>query len=484
MANANEFETRLFIDGKYVDAKGPARLTCYQPTDNTVVTDDVHVALEDDVDAAVAAARAAFPKWAATPPTERAKILWEFADLIEQHADELARLEALCGGKPAAIFKAFEVPLTAGVCRYYAGWCDKVEGESFPADNGFLKIVRREPIGVCAAINAFNGPLVMCGFKGAPCLAAGNTIIIKASEKSPLSSLYLGKLANEAGIPPGVINFISGAGPTGALLAGHMGIDKISFTGSTATGKRIAKAAAESNLKRVSLELGGKSPSIVFADANLDVAVQWCTQGIVGNSGQACIASSRVYVHESIKETFIERMKAAFEAAKAGFGDPFAETTTLPPLIDKLQFDRVSNLIEGGKAQSTLVTGGCALFSEGCWIAPTIFVDPAPDAKIYKEEIFGPVVVISSFKDEEEVLVRANATEFGLSGAVFSQDVNRALRVAGQLRSGTACVNCCTMIDVTVPFGGFKQSGWGRELGKAGIQSYTETKTVFVNMTY
>ncbi|KAL4861473.1 hypothetical protein BDV12DRAFT_203983 [Aspergillus spectabilis] len=465
-------ETRLFIDGKLL------------PTNNTVITDNVHVALEEDVNAAVAAARAAFPKWAATAPTERAKILWKFADLIEQHADELANLEALCNGKPPAIFKSFEVSFAAGVYRYYAGWCDKIDGQSFPADNGFLKIVRREPIGVCAAINAFNGPLVMCGFKGAPCLAAGNTIIIKASEKSPLSSLYLGNLANQAGIPPGVINFISGAGETGALLAGHMGIDKISFTGSTATGKKITKKAVESNLKRVSLELGGKSPSIVFPDANLDVAVQWCTQGIIGNSGQACIASSRVYIHDSIREVFIDRLKAAFEAAKAGFGDPFAETTSLPPLIDKTQFDRVSEFLENGKVQSTLVTGGCPLFSEGCWIAPTIFVDPEAEARVYKEEIFGPVVVVSSFKDEEEVLARANATDFGLSGAVFSQDVNRALRVAGQIRSGTVCVNCCTMVDITVPFGGYKQSGWGRELGKAGIESYTETKTIFVNMTY
>ncbi|KAJ5239856.1 hypothetical protein N7468_004475 [Penicillium chermesinum] len=480
-------ETRLFIDGKYVDAKHPERLTCYRPTDNTIVTDDVHVANQEDVDAAVAAARAAFPKWAAMAPAERAKILLKFADLIEQHGDELANLEALCNGKPTAVFKAYEVPLCAGAYRcemHYAGWCDKVEGQSFPADNGFLKIVRHEPIGVCAAINAFNGPLVMCGFKGAPCLAAGNTMIMKASEKSPLSSLYLGKLANEAGIPPGVINFISGAGLTGALLASHMGIDKVSFTGSTATGKKIAKAAVESNLKRVSLELGGKSPSIVFPDANLDVAVQWCTQGIVGNSGQACIASSRVYVHESIRDVFIDQMKTAFEAAKAGFGDPFSKTTTLPPLIDKLQFDRVSKFVEEGKKQSTIVTGGCALSSEGCWMVPTIFVDPEPGASIYKEEIFGPVVVISSFKDEEEVLARANDTEFGLSGAVFSQDVNRALRVAGKLRSGTACVNCCTLVDLTTPFGGYKQSGWGRELGKAGIMSYLETKTVFVNMTY
>lgn len=240
----------------------------------------------------------------------------------------------------------------------YAGWCDKLEGESLPADNGFLRIVRRTPIGVCAAINAFNGPLVMVAFKGAPCLAAGNTMIMKASEKTPLSTLFFGKIANQAGLPPGVFNLLSGGGSTGALLASHMNIRKISFTGSEATGKKIAQAAAASNLKRVTLELGGKSPSIVFPDANLDVAVEWCVRGITTNSGQACIASSRVYVHSSIRGQFIERMKAAFEALEPVFGDPKAETTQIGPLVDKFQFDRVSGFIAAGKKEATLVTGG------------------------------------------------------------------------------------------------------------------------------
>lgn len=351
----------------------------------------------------------------------------------------------------------------------YAGWCDKLEGETHPQDNGFLKITRREPIGVCAAINAFNGPLGMAAFKAAPALAAGNTSIIKSSEKLPLAPLYLGKLANEAGVPPGVVNFISGAGPTGTLLAKHPRIHKISFTGSTATGKKIVQAAAASNLKRVSLELGGKSPSIVFPDANLEIAIRMCTQGVVGNSGQMCFASSRVYVHETIREPFLNGLKASFEAAEGMFGDANSATTFLPPLIDKSQFDRVSRMIEQGKEQSTLLAGGCSLFPQGCWVAPTIFVDPQQDAQVYREEIFGPVVVVSTFTDEDEVLERANDTEFGLSGAVFSQDVNRALRVASKLRSGTACINCCSMLDISVPFGGYKQSGWGRELGKVSL---------------
>jgi acyl-CoA reductase-like NAD-dependent aldehyde dehydrogenase len=362
----------------------------------------------------------------------------------------------------------------------YAGWCDKLEGESFPADNGFMKVVRRGPIGVCAAVNAFNVPLLMLAFKAAPCLAAGNTMVMKASEKTPLSSLFFGKIATEAGLPPGVLNLVNGPGSTGAMLASHMEIRKISFTGSVGTGKKIAQMAAASNLKRVTLELGGKSPSIVFPDANLENAVRWCTRGIVANSGQVCIASSRVYVHRDVKDRFVAAMKAAFEALEPAFGDPHAATTTIGPLVDKLQFDRVSHLVQSGKKQATLVTGGGALKDTGCWLRPTIFVDPAPDATVYREEIFGPVVVISEFTDEDDVVARANDTPFGLSGAVFTQDINRALRVSSRIESGTVCINCCTMVDIQVPLGGQKSSGWGRELGKYGIESYCETQTVFI----
>ncbi|KAF5024619.1 hypothetical protein F66182_3382 [Fusarium sp. NRRL 66182] len=455
-ASQSPLETRLFINGQYVSAKTDARLTCYNAQDNSEVSSDVHVAKQADVDAAVEAARAAYPLWSSTPPMERALKLLKLADLIDANADELVRLESLCSAKPLEESKKFEVTLTANIFRYYAGWCDKLEGETLPADNGFLKIVRREPIGVCAAVNAFNGPVPMVAMKGAPCLAAGNTMVMKASEKSPLSTLFFGKLFQEAGFPPGVFNLISGAGETGAFLSSHVGIDKISFTGSVNTGKKIAQMAAASNLKRVTLELGGKSPSIVFSDANLDVAVEWCTRGIILNSGQACIASSRVYVHRDIKEEFIKRMKHSFENTHGLFGDPSKSTTKIGPLVDKTQFER------------------------GCWIKPTIFVDPKPDARIYKEEIFGPVVVITDFTDEDDVIARANDTQFGLSGAVFSQDINRALRVSSKIHSGTVCVNCCTMIDYVAPFGGFKSSGWGRELGKYGIHAYTEAKTVFV----
>lgn len=477
-------ETRLFINGEYVDAKSKERLTCYNPVDNSVVNDAVHVAGPEDIAAAVKAASDAFPGWAATPASEKSRLLHKLADIMLENADELTRLESLCSGKPLHMFKAWEFKMAVDVVRYYAGWCDKIQGDSFPAENGFIKIVRRQPIGVCAAINAFNGPLMLVAFKAAPALAAGNTMIMKASEKTPLSTLFMGKLLNEAGFPPGVLNFVSGGGSTGALLASDMEIRKISFTGSAATGKRIAEAAAKSNLKRVTLELGGKSPSIIFPDANLEVAVKWCVQGITVNSGQACIASSRVYVHKDIKEPFVAAMKAAFESLGDKFGDPKASTTMFPPLADSKQFERVSQFVESGKSEATLVTGGSPQPGTVCGMRPTIFVDPKQDARIYKEEIFGPVVVISDFIDEDEVIARANDTSYGLSGAVFTQDINRAMRISSKIQSGTVCINCCTMIDYTAPFGGFKESGWGRELGKYGIEAYTEVQTCFINMTY
>ncbi|KAK4934927.1 hypothetical protein LTR10_023918 [Elasticomyces elasticus] len=480
-----DFETRLFIDGKYVQGKGSPKVTCYNPTDGSVVSDNVHVASVQDVDDAVAAARAAFPGWASTAPLAKSKLLNKIADLIEEQAGLFARLESLCSGKPYKQTIVYEAPMAANIFRYYAGYTDKLEGESLPPDNGFLRIIQKVPIGVCAAINAFNGGIIMVSMKVAPALAAGNTIVIKGSEKSPLAVLAFGKLVEQAGFPPGTINLITGGPETGSLLASHMDIDKIAFTGSVGVGKKVAQAAAASNLKRVTLELGGKSPSIVFPDANLDVATQWCVQGIVGNSGQACIASSRVYVHRDIKEKFVDRMKQALDGTKGLMGkDVFAESTQLGPLVDRAHYERVSSFVESGKQEATIVTGGENPHGQGCWITPALFIDPKPDAKIYKEEIFGPVVVVSEFTDEAEVIKRANATEFGLSGAVFSQDINRAIRVAGQIHSGAVCINCCTMFDHNVAFGGMKQSGWGRELGKHGIMGYTEPKTLYVNMTY
>ncbi|KAJ5345666.1 hypothetical protein N7452_003670, partial [Penicillium brevicompactum] len=490
-------ETRLFINGQlrpylqYMAASSPARMCCHSPEDNSLITEDIHKAVKEDVDAAVAAARIGFTKWRSTPPAVRTAVLHKFADLIEAHGDKIGLLEAACAGKPVQAFHGFEKPLATSVFRYYAGWCGKLGGESFPAEDGtgLLKIVQREAIGVCAAIVAFNGPIGLMAIKAAPCLAAGNSIIIKASEKSPLSSLYLGKLVNEAGFPPGVVNFISGDGETGALLSAHMDIDHISFTGSVGVGKKVAQAAAQSNLKRVVLELGGKSPSIIFPDANLDIATQWCAKGITAFSGQMCFASSRLYVHRDIKAEVVDRMKAYFEDLYASFGDSLDETTVYPPMVDQAHFESVSGFIDRGKKEATLVTGGERLFDKGCWIRPTIFVDPETDARISKDEIFGPVVVISSFTDEDEVVNAANSTIYGLHSAVFTQDINRAMRVAGKICSGTVCINCCATVDPHVPFGGAarvdgdensERSVHSMSASLEGIEEYTETKSMLI----
>jgi acyl-CoA reductase-like NAD-dependent aldehyde dehydrogenase len=288
----------------------------------------------------------------------------------------------------------------------------------------------------------------------------------------------------EAGFPPGVLNVVNGSGSVGAAIARHMDIQKLSFTGSVAVAKKIAALASGSNLKKVTFELGGKSPSIIFPDANLDVAIAWCTRSITDSSGQACVASSRVYVHEDIKAEFLQRFKESFEKIHGSYGDPFDENKTNGPIVDRSQHSRVLDLVESGKQQATLVTGGAKMLESGCFVQPTIFADAQPDAKVYKQEVFGPVVVVNSFRDEDEVIEKANDTDYGLSGAVFTQDINRAMRVAAEINSGTVGVNCCGMIDPQVPFGGFKQSGIGRELGKYGWLDYTETKTVFINVSY
>ena len=319
----------------------------------------------------------------------------------------------------------------------------------------------------------FNAPVLMAVAKAGPALAAGNTVIIKPSEKTPLGTLVLGRLASEAGFPPGVFNIVSGAGSTGALLASHLDIDKISFTGSSSTGRRIAEAAARSNLKRVSLELGGKSPAIVFDDANLGVAVEWCIRGITTLTGQICIANSRVYVHKAVKDEFLKQFKAGLAATESVTGDPALDTTMIGPLVDKVQYDRVMSYVEMGKKEASLFYGGsgglASANSKGYFMQPVVFVGAGPNARIVREEIFGPVVVVDEFEDEQDVVARANDSEFGLSSAIFSQDVNRALRVASKMQSGTVCVNCAVQNQVEVPFGGMKQSGWGRENGLVSI---------------
>lgn len=345
-----------------------------------------------------------------------------------------------------------------------------------------MKLVRHEPLGVCAAVNPFNAPLACFFLKSAPALATGNVMILKPSEKTPLGSLAVAPLFEKAGFPPGVIQVITGAGSTGALLAEHMRIRKISFTGSLATGRKIQEASARSNLKRVTLELGGKSPAVIFEDANLDNALTWTVNAILTRSGQLCVAASRVYVHESIADQFIQEYKKRMEAAAKDMGDPQDPDVKLGPMVDEPQLERVIKMVERGKSEAELVVGGGRHGDTGCFMEPTVFLNPNDDAEIYRNEIFGPVGIIKTFKTEEEVLKMANDTEFGLMSGVFTRDITRALRVSSALESGVVGVNCVSLQSLQAPFGGKKQSGIGREFGEYALRLFTEPKTVLINM--
>lgn len=455
------------------------------PKDGSVVANDVDLAGEADVDAAVAAAEKAFPAWKKMAPNARRDIMLKFASLVEKHGVALAELSRITLGAPYGSFGMFETGLCAEAFKYNAGWIDKFAGESFPQEDGFLKIVRNEPLGVTAGIVPWNGPLGTAGLKAAPALATGNCFILKPSEKTPFASLALGPLIVEAGFPPGVFQVLSGDGVTGAIISAHMRIRKVSFTGSIPTGKRIQEAAAKSNLKRVTLELGGKSPAVVFDDCNLENAITWTANAITANTGQVCFAATRVYVQEGIYDKFVAGYKKALQEKAQTIGDPEDESTVMGPLIDKAQFDRVSGFIERGKAgQGTLLTGGSRVGDKGFFIEPTVFENVKADAEIITQEIFGPVAVLNSFKTEEEIIEKSNNTDFGLMAGVFTQDINKALRMASEFDSGMVGINCVSLMMMTTPFGGTKQSGLGRECGSAALRAFTDPKTIMINMTY
>ncbi|OCL03757.1 aldehyde dehydrogenase [Glonium stellatum] len=475
-------QTKLFINNEYVDAKSSETLSVYNPDDESLVAEGIQVAGEADVDAAVDAAAAAFKgPWSKWTGVQRAAVMQKMADLIEKHANEIAPLETKAMGMPLNV-ALFCVKMTADIFRYYAGWTDKIAGEQFPADDGVYKIVQYEPLGVCAGIGAWNASTLFFAFKTAAAVATGNTTIYKGSEKSPLGVLALGALAKEAGFPPGVVNIVTGDGRTGAMLASHMKINKISFTGSAFAGKKVQELSAKSNLKRVTLELGGKSPSIIFEDADIENALTHHSSNFLFNTGQACIASSRTFVHESIAPKFIEALKVRFETASNGIGVPMEPTTFFGPLADKKQFDRVMEFLEIGKKEAELITGGQRKGTKGFYVQPTIFLNPAEDARIYREEIFGPVIALKTFKTEDEVVEMANDTSYGLSSCVFTTSISRALRVASKLEAGAVNINTSHVFGLGVPFGGKKQSGLGREAGRAGIMAYLESKTVLINM--
>jgi len=475
---------QLFINNEYVPSKNSKKLELFNPKDASLVANDVDIAGPEDVDIAVAAAEKAFPAWKKLTPNVRRDIMMKFADLIDKHGDALAELTRITLGAPYGSFGKFETAMAAEAFRYNAGWIDKFAGESFPQEDGFLKIVRNEPLGVTAGIVPWNGPLGTIGLKAAPALATGNCFILKPSEKTPFASLALGPLIIEAGFPPGVLQVLSGDGVTGSLISSHMRIRKVSFTGSIATGKRVQEAAAKSNLKRVTLELGGKSPAVVFDDCNLENAITWTANAITSNTGQVCFAASRVYVQEGIYDKFVAGYKKAMADKAKLIGDPDKEETVIGPLIDKSQFDRVSGFIERGKSQGSLITGGSRVGDKGYFIEPTVFENVAADAEIITNEIFGPVSIVNSFKTEEEIIQKSNDTNFGLMAGVFTQDINKALRVASDFDSGMVGINCVSLMMIQTPFGGTKESGIGRECGSAALRAFTDPKTIMINMTY
>ncbi|CAG8713917.1 16425_t:CDS:2, partial [Racocetra persica] len=429
--------TGLFINNEFVDSVDGKRFETINPTTGQVITSVVE-ASEKDVDIAVEAATKAFnEEWIHVDGKERGRLLNKLADLIERDIDELAALEALDNGKAFTIAKSMDLPFTIDVYRYFAGWCDKIHGKVIETQNDKFCYTRHEPIGVCGAIIPWNFPIIMVSWKLAPALACGNTVVLKSSEYTPLTALKMGALFKEAGFPKGVVNILSGFGPTaGAAIANHMKIDKVAFTGSTAVGRSILKASAESNLKKVSLELGGKSPNIIFADSDLEEAVKWTHRGIYFNHGQCCCAGSRVYVEDSIYDTFLEKFKTFAQSMKVG--DPFHEDTYQGPQVSQRQFDRIMDYIKSGKNEgATLLMGGKQLGDEGYFIEPTIFVDVNEKMKIMQEEIFGPVVAIAKFKTIDEVIEKAHLTKYGLAAAVFTKDVSRAIKISNTLRAGT-----------------------------------------------
>lgn len=475
--------TKLLINNKWAESTSGKRFKTIDPATDEVIT-DVSESDRADVDKAVIAARDAFTTgdWSRMSAAKRGELLYKLANLIETYADELARIECLDNGKPLNDAKSADLPLTIACYRYYAGWADKIQGKTIPIQGPYFCYTRHEPVGVVGQIIPWNFPLLMQAWKLAPALAAGCTVLLKPAEQTPLSALRVGELIVEAGFPPGVVNILPGYGPTaGAAIASHPDIDKVAFTGSTEVGHLIMEAAAKSNLKRVTLELGGKSPNIVFADASLDQAIEGAHFALFFNQGQCCCAGSRLFVEEKCYDEFVE--KSVQRAKRRVIGDPFDSKTEQGPQVDKDQFEKVMSYIDAGKKDGAkLLCGGDRVGKAGYFIQPAVFADVKDNMKIAREEIFGPVMSIIKFKSLDEVVQRANATPYGLAAAVWTKDITKAMAISNRVRAGTVWVNCYDVFDAAAPFGGFKQSGLGRELGEYGLQNYIEVKTVTVQL--
>ncbi len=481
-APAQSLQTKMLIDGKWRDAQSGRTFATYNPATEEEIA-QVAEGDKADIDLAARAARKAFDSgpWRKTDARDRGRMLAKLADLIESNIDDLAALETLDNGKPISEARNGDIPLVIDCLRYYSGWADKIHGQTIPIRGDYFCYTRKEPVGVAGQIIPWNFPMLMVAWKWGPALAAGCTIVMKPAEQTPLSCLRMGELALEAGFPEGVINIVPGFGETAgdALVQSH-DIDKVAFTGSTEVGKIIMRNAANT-LKRVTLELGGKSPNIVFADADLDAAVDGAMLGLFLNQGQCCCAGSRLFVEDKVYDATIEKLARKAEAKK--LGDPFDTATEQGPQIDKTQFDKILGYIASGKEQGAkCVTGGERFGEKGYFIKPTIFSEVKDEMTIAREEIFGPVLQVLRFKDVEEVVRRANTTDYGLAAAVWTRDIAKAHSIAARIRAGTVWVNCYDVFDAAAPFGGVKSSGMGRELGEKSLDNYLELKTVTVSM--
>ena len=474
---------RMLIGGEWREAEGGATLDSIDPASGKVIG-LVPDASASDIDAAVQAARAAQPGWAATPPAERARILWKVADLIEANIDELSELEALDQGKPLYVARWAEIPGAAGQFRFFAGQAMAIEGSTItpsityqPAGKQMRAWTMREPVGVVAAIVPWNSPMVLTAMKLAPALAAGCAIVLKPAEDTSLSAMRLGELIQEAGLPAGVLNIVTGRGATaGSVLASHDGVDKVAFTGSTQTGRAILDAS-KGNLKRVTLELGGKSPVILMPDADLDLAIGGAANAIFFNGGQVCVAGSRAYVHTSIYDRVIEGL--ASYASGLALGHGLNAQTQMGPLVSARQAERVSQFIEGARSEGAeVVSGGERLGPHATFISPTVIAGVKADMEIVREEVFGPVLAVQKFDDAEEVIDAANDSVYGLAASVWTESLSSAHRMSSAIKAGTVWINCHSMFDASLPIGGMKQSGYGRDSGREALDNYLETKTV------
>jgi phenylacetaldehyde dehydrogenase len=472
----------MLINGKWVGAVSGKTFPTYNPATGEVLA-QVAEGDKEDIHRAVSAARAAFQKgssWKKLTPSERGRLMWKLAELLEKRTEEFAQLESLDQGKPVTIARVADVPVSVDQLRYYAGWATKIEGNTIPisAHGGqFLAYTLRDPVGVVGQIIPWNFPLIMATLKLGPALATGCTVVLKPAEQTPLTALLLGELIQEAGFPDGVVNIVTGYGETaGAALAAHPDVDKIAFTGSTEVGKLIVHAAA-GNLKKVSLELGGKSPNIVFQDAEIDSAIPGAANAIFFNQGQVCCAGSRLYVEDQQFDQVVDGVSQL--ASKIRMGPGMDATTQMGPLVSEEQLNRVCSYLESGFSEGARATvGGKREGDKGYFVKPTVLVNTNEKMKVVREEIFGPVVTVMPFSDIDDLVAKANNTPYGLAAAVWTRDIKKAHRIASELRAGTVWINCYGVLDSAMPFGGYKQSGWGREMGHQMLDLYTEVKSV------